>query len=81
MDISFYSFRILIVVFYRSFSISIAKYCAKKLSRECWVVAIDNGKIVFQREPVIHSSCRIKGSPSFIKTIIWYVLDIGLFTA
>ncbi|GAV87536.1 Pkinase domain-containing protein/Usp domain-containing protein [Cephalotus follicularis] len=31
-------------------STSVAKYCAKKLSKDCWVLAVDNGKIVFQRE-------------------------------
>ncbi|KDP32865.1 hypothetical protein JCGZ_12157 [Jatropha curcas] len=28
---------------------SVAKYCARKLSKDCSVVAVDNGKIVFQR--------------------------------
>uniref|UniRef100_A0A1D1Y0E5 Putative receptor-like serine/threonine-protein kinase At5g57670 n=1 Tax=Anthurium amnicola TaxID=1678845 RepID=A0A1D1Y0E5_9ARAE len=32
-----------------SSSTSIAKYCARKLPRECSVLAVDNGKIVFQR--------------------------------
>uniref|UniRef100_A0A1D1XSR4 Receptor-like cytosolic serine/threonine-protein kinase RBK2 n=1 Tax=Anthurium amnicola TaxID=1678845 RepID=A0A1D1XSR4_9ARAE len=31
-------------------STSIAKHCAKKLPRECSVMAVSNGKIVFQRE-------------------------------
>ncbi|KAJ6800841.1 putative receptor-like protein kinase [Iris pallida] len=31
-------------------STSVAKYCAKKLPRNCSVVAVCNGKIVFQRE-------------------------------
>lgn len=31
-------------------SISVAKYCAKKLSKNCWVLAVNNGKVVFQRE-------------------------------
>ncbi|ONK73287.1 uncharacterized protein A4U43_C04F29360 [Asparagus officinalis] len=30
--------------------ISVAKYCAKKLPRSCSVLAVSNGKIVFQRE-------------------------------
>ncbi|XP_010471913.1 PREDICTED: probable receptor-like serine/threonine-protein kinase At5g57670 [Camelina sativa] len=29
---------------------SVAKYVAKKLSKDCWVIAVNNGKIVFQRE-------------------------------
>ncbi|KAJ8625449.1 hypothetical protein MRB53_033979 [Persea americana] len=31
-------------------SASIAKYCAKKLPLSCWVLAANNGKVVFQRE-------------------------------
>ncbi|KAK4756203.1 hypothetical protein SAY87_006330 [Trapa incisa] len=29
---------------------SVAKYCAKKLSKDCWVLAVDDGKIIYQRE-------------------------------
>jgi hypothetical protein len=35
--------------FFRS-SLSVAKYCAKKLPAECAVLAVSNGKIVFRRE-------------------------------
>ncbi|XP_042514532.1 serine/threonine-protein kinase PAK 6-like [Macadamia integrifolia] len=31
-------------------SVSVAKYCARKLSKDCCVVAANNGKVVFQRE-------------------------------
>ena len=31
-------------------STSVAKYCAKKLSKDCWVIAVYNGKVVFKRE-------------------------------
>ncbi|KAL5843945.1 hypothetical protein ACOSQ4_009903 [Xanthoceras sorbifolium] len=31
-------------------STSVAKYCAKKLSKNCWVLAVNNGKVVYQRE-------------------------------
>ncbi|KAF8011114.1 hypothetical protein BT93_J1662 [Corymbia citriodora subsp. variegata] len=31
-------------------STSVAKYCAKKLPKECWVLAVNNGKVIFQRE-------------------------------
>lgn len=31
-------------------SASVAKYCASKLSKDCWVLAVNNGKIVYQRE-------------------------------
>ncbi|CAA7047822.1 unnamed protein product [Microthlaspi erraticum] len=37
-------------------SVSVAKYLAKKLSKDCWVLAVDNGKVMFQRD----------GSPSTI---------------
>ncbi|ERM96729.1 hypothetical protein AMTRI_Chr11g157060 [Amborella trichopoda] len=33
-----------------SSSVSLAKFCAKKLSQECSVLAVNNGKVVFQRE-------------------------------
>jgi serine/threonine protein kinase len=31
-------------------SASVAKYIAKKLSKDCWVIAVNNGKILFQKE-------------------------------
>uniref|UniRef100_A0A1J3CHJ1 Proline-rich receptor-like protein kinase PERK13 n=1 Tax=Noccaea caerulescens TaxID=107243 RepID=A0A1J3CHJ1_NOCCA len=31
-------------------SASVAKYLAKKLPKDCWVLAVNNGKIVFQKE-------------------------------
>uniref|UniRef100_A0A7N0TVL5 Protein kinase domain-containing protein n=1 Tax=Kalanchoe fedtschenkoi TaxID=63787 RepID=A0A7N0TVL5_KALFE len=34
-------------------SVSVAKYCARKLAPFCWVLAVDNGKIVFMREATI----------------------------
>ncbi|ESQ27390.1 hypothetical protein EUTSA_v10018181mg [Eutrema salsugineum] len=37
-------------------SASVAKYLAKKLPKDCWVLAVNNGKIMFQKE----------GSPSSI---------------
>ncbi|KAG8378218.1 hypothetical protein BUALT_Bualt08G0114900 [Buddleja alternifolia] len=38
-------------------SASVAKYCAKKLSKDCSILAVNNGKIVFHREST--SPCRI----------------------
>ncbi|KAM7507794.1 hypothetical protein LguiA_018247 [Lonicera macranthoides] len=32
-------------------SASVAKYCAKKLQKDCKIIAVNNGKIVFHREP------------------------------
>ncbi|KAG9458941.1 hypothetical protein H6P81_003449 [Aristolochia fimbriata] len=34
---------------------SIAKYCGRKLPRDCWVLAVNNGKVVFQREATVAS--------------------------
>lgn len=31
-------------------SASVAKYLAKKLPKDCWVLAVNNGKILFQKE-------------------------------
>uniref|UniRef100_A0A5B6Z7E8 RING-type E3 ubiquitin transferase n=1 Tax=Davidia involucrata TaxID=16924 RepID=A0A5B6Z7E8_DAVIN len=31
-------------------SISVAKYCARKLPKDCSILAVNNGKVVFQRE-------------------------------
>ncbi|KAM0940553.1 putative protein kinase RLK-Pelle-RLCK-VI family [Dioscorea sansibarensis] len=40
--------------------ISIAKHCAKKLPLECSVLAVNNGKVVHQREALPASQCREK---------------------
>ncbi|KAG6388640.1 hypothetical protein SASPL_150072 [Salvia splendens] len=37
-------------------SASVAKYCAKKLSKECSVLAVNNGKVVFHRESCLEAS-------------------------
>ncbi|KAJ0247687.1 Kinase with adenine nucleotide alpha hydrolases-like domain-containing protein [Hirschfeldia incana] len=31
-------------------SVSVAKYLARKLSKDCWVLAVDNGKVMFQKD-------------------------------
>ncbi|XP_060198316.1 protein kinase STUNTED-like [Lycium barbarum] len=36
-------------------SASVAKYCARKLPKDCSVLAVNNGKIVFQREALLAS--------------------------
>ncbi|KAG6435909.1 hypothetical protein SASPL_100790 [Salvia splendens] len=41
-------------------SASVAKYCAKKLSKECSVLAVNNGKIVFHRESSFASRVSVK---------------------
>ncbi|XP_039117115.1 probable receptor-like serine/threonine-protein kinase At5g57670 [Dioscorea cayenensis subsp. rotundata] len=40
--------------------ISIAKHCAKKLPLECSVLAVNNGKVVYQREALPASQCQEK---------------------
>ncbi|KAJ4879610.1 Protein kinase protein with adenine nucleotide alpha hydrolases-like domain [Raphanus sativus] len=40
-------------------SVSVAKYLAKKLSKDCWVMAVDNGKVMFQKDG---SSLKGKGN-------------------
>ncbi|KAJ0973192.1 hypothetical protein J5N97_021151 [Dioscorea zingiberensis] len=42
-------------------SISIAKYCAKKLPLECSVLAVNNGKVVYQREACPPPASQIQG--------------------
>jgi hypothetical protein len=42
-------------------STTVAKYCAKKLSKDCWVLAVNNGKVVFKREGSPTSTSYSKG--------------------
>ncbi|KAM5564367.1 protein kinase STUNTED [Rosa sericea] len=42
-------------------STAVAKYCAKKLSKDCGILAVNNGKVVFNREGS-QSSCDSQGS-------------------
>lgn len=43
-------------------SISIVRYCAKKLSKDCWVFGVDNGKVVFKRDGSSSTNCaNLKG--------------------
>lgn len=49
-------------------SVSIAKYCAKKLSKECSVVAVNNGKIAFHKEASSGSNASAKGKFSFLSS-------------
>ncbi|BAT82155.1 hypothetical protein VIGAN_03212100 [Vigna angularis var. angularis] len=41
--------------------ISVARYCAKKLPRDCWVLAVNNGKIVFKRDGSPATAADMKG--------------------
>ncbi|KAK7385131.1 hypothetical protein VNO78_30842 [Psophocarpus tetragonolobus] len=41
--------------------ISVARYCAKKLPKDCWVLAVDNGKVVFKREGPPATRADLKG--------------------
>ncbi|XP_061372185.1 protein kinase STUNTED-like isoform X2 [Gastrolobium bilobum] len=42
-------------------STSVAKYCAKKLSKDCWVLAVNNGKVVFKRDGSPANRADLKG--------------------
>jgi electron transfer flavoprotein alpha subunit len=37
-------------------SSSVAKYCARKLSKDCCILAVNNGKVVFQRDSLAVST-------------------------
>ncbi|KAK7301440.1 hypothetical protein RJT34_12304 [Clitoria ternatea] len=41
--------------------ISVARYCAKKLGKDCWVLAVDNGKVVFKRDGSPSTRVDLKG--------------------
>ncbi|XP_027331350.1 probable receptor-like protein kinase At3g17420 isoform X2 [Abrus precatorius] len=41
--------------------ISVARYCAKKLSKDCWVLAVNNGKVVFKRDGSPATRSDLKG--------------------
>ncbi|KMT19636.1 hypothetical protein BVRB_1g010240 [Beta vulgaris subsp. vulgaris] len=43
-------------------STSVAKYCAKKLPMDCSVLAVRNGKVVFQREATASAAGKAKNS-------------------
>ncbi|KAL2894007.1 Proline-rich receptor-like protein kinase PERK1 [Bienertia sinuspersici] len=43
-------------------STSVAKYCARKLPRDCSILAVRNGKIVFQREASTSAAGKSKNS-------------------
>ncbi|TKY56099.1 Receptor cytosolic serine/threonine-protein kinase RBK2 [Spatholobus suberectus] len=41
--------------------ISVARYCAKKLPKDCWVLAVNNGKVVFKRDGSPATRADLKG--------------------
>ncbi|KAF8405674.1 hypothetical protein HHK36_007751 [Tetracentron sinense] len=52
-------------------SASVAKYCARKLSKDCWVLAVNNGKVVFQRESTPATTGG--GSRGLLKNLLWAI--------
>lgn len=50
---------------------SVAKYCAKKLSKDCSVLAVNNGKVVFQKEGSPLTVGESKGFDMFFTFIIF----------
>ncbi|KAM0042190.1 putative protein kinase RLK-Pelle-RLCK-VI family [Helianthus debilis subsp. tardiflorus] len=58
-------------------SSSVAKYCAKKLSKSCSVIAVNNGKIVFHRQSP-SSSSGAKGSSDRHKNHLFSLIQRSL---
>ncbi|KAI5597513.1 hypothetical protein POPTR_002G077900v4 [Populus trichocarpa] len=50
-------------------STSVAKYCAKKLPKDCSVLAVNNGKVVFQRERSPNTSGTKDHSKSLLSVV------------
>lgn len=50
-------------------STSVAKYCARKLSKDCCVLAVTNGKVVFKRD----------SSPSNVADVQGFLFYFGFF--
>ncbi|KAL9359122.1 hypothetical protein Peur_047245 [Populus x canadensis] len=50
-------------------STSVAKYCAKKLPKDCSVLAVNNGKVVFQRERSPNTSGTQDHSKSLLSVV------------
>lgn len=53
-------------------STSVAKYCAKKLSKEITVLAVNNGKVVYQREGAPSAAAETQGLDFFF-FVFWEV--------
>lgn len=52
-------------------SVSVAKYLARKVSKDCFVLAVDNGKVMFQKDgssSIIHHS---KGLAFFYELLLY----------
>lgn len=47
-------------------SVTVAKYCARKLPKNITVCAVDNGKIVFHREATDYDTDNSQGCHSFL---------------
>ena len=47
-------------------SAAVAKYCAKKLPKDCSVLAVNNGKVVFQREASMTTTVYPQGRQSVL---------------
>ncbi|XP_059631737.1 protein kinase STUNTED-like [Cornus florida] len=48
-------------------STSVAKYCARKLPKECSILAVNNGKVVFQREASRPTNRGSKGTEDHLR--------------
>ncbi|KAJ6939190.1 receptor-like serine/threonine-protein kinase [Populus alba x Populus x berolinensis] len=54
-------------------STSVAKYCAKKLPKDCSVLAVNNGKVVFQRERSPNTTGTKDHSKSLLSVVHWAI--------
>lgn len=60
-------------------SVSVAKYCARKLSKHCSVLAVNNGKIAFQKEASSKYNIGTKGDFYILGNILVCQLSMLMF--
>lgn len=58
----------------------VAKHCAKKLSKDCCVLAVNNGKVVFKRDSSPPSVAELQGFLLFLVLIVVNLMDIVVFS-
>jgi len=59
-------------------SVSVAKYLARKVAKDCWVLAVDNGKVMFQKDgssSIIHHS---KGLAFLYKFLLYVMISVSV---
>jgi len=58
----------------------VAKYCAKKLSKDCCVLAVNNGKLVFKRDSSPPSLADFQGVRLFLDLIVGILMELVEFS-